>query len=612
MVLHSANGRLETMLSAVRKSLGFLTRRERITYYALVTIRALAGLLDVFGIVLIGVLVAVAAGQSSTAAVKILGFTLPALTDQQLVMLVLFVLLVFALKAFIAIGLSKVLTTFIARLESQNATKIARLVLNGSLSDIQQFSKAEVQWAVTGSTTFAFTGLLNSVATFATEGLLLLFVGATFIAVNPLAALVITVYFGGIIVIIQFVIGKSLTKAGLDSAEGVVGTTSVVNDTLDTFREISVLNKQQFFIDRFVRARSRLAQSSGVMAFLGGMPRYVVETALILGVVIFVGGLFLSGQLASGLVTIGVFLTGGVRIMASLLPLQNAVAQVTNQVEQAKLAQRLLDDAAGNEERALWVISPAATISSKGGFDVAVEGVDFSYPGNSEATLKNISLTIRAGQHVAFIGPSGAGKTTIVDLLLGLVAPNSGSVTIGGSEPALLRKSRPGLISYVPQKPGLVSGTIADNIALGVEPGDIDLERVHDALDAAHLGDFIATLPDGVHTSVGKQADALSGGQIQRLGLARALYTRPRLLILDEATSALDAGAEAFVSAGLAKLGNDVTVIVIAHRLSTVQHSDVVYVVEDGRITASGKFSTLRKTVPMVAEYVKLMSFDEN
>jgi len=600
------------MLSAVRKSLGFLTVRERITYYALVTIRAFAGLLDVFGIVLIGVLVAVAAGQSSASPVKILGFTLPALSDQQLVLLVVFVLLVFALKAFIAIGLSKVLTAFIARLESHNATRIARLILSGSLSDIQKFSKAEVQWAVTGSTTFAFTGLLNSVATFATEGLLLIFVGATFIAVNPLAALIITVYFGGIIVVIQFVIGTSLRKAGVDSSEGVVGTTSVVNDTLDTFREISVLNKRQFFIERFARARSRLAQSSGVMAFLGGMPRYVVETALILGVVIFVGGLFLSGQLASGLVTIGVFLTGGVRIMASLLPLQNAVAQVTNQVEQAKLAQGLLTDAAASEQLSRAVGAATVTVSPKDGFDVAIDAVDFSYPGNSETTLKDVSLTIQTGQHVAFIGPSGAGKTTIVDLLLGLISPNSGTVTIGGLEPALLRKSSPGLISYVPQKPGLVSGTIADNIALGVESVEIDFDRVHRALDAAHLSDFVATLPDGVHTSVGKQADALSGGQIQRLGLARALYTQPRLLILDEATSALDAGAEAFVSASLAKLGKDVTVIVIAHRLSTVQHSDVVYVVEDGRITASGKFSTLRKTVPMVAEYVKLMSFDEN
>jgi ATP-binding cassette subfamily C protein len=221
-------------------------------------------------------------------------------------------------------------------------------------------------------------------------------------------------------------------------------------------------------------------------------------------------------------------------------------------------------------------------------------------------------MSITSGQHVAIIGPSGAGKTTLVDLMLGLIEPTSGRVTINGIDPRVLTDARPGLVSYVPQNPGLVSGTIAENIALGLDPDQIDYDKVQSAVRAAFLDEFIASLPDGIHTSVGKQGDALSGGQVQRLGLARALYEQPRLIILDEATSALDATSEAFVAQSLRNLGKNVTVVVIAHRLSTVQHSDVVYVVEDGSITASGTFSTLRKTVPMVAEYVKLMSFDKN
>ncbi|MBU1586706.1 MAG: ABC transporter ATP-binding protein/permease [Actinobacteria bacterium] len=605
------------MFASVRTSLGFLTRRQRVTYFVLLGLRALAGLLDVFGIVLIGVLTAIAAtqlGDPSTEPVSLLGFQLPRLDERGLFLLVVFVLVVFAVKAVVAISLTRALTSFIARIEAANASKIAAYLLRGSLSAVQKFSKAEVQWAVTGSTVYAFTGLLNGLGTLVTEGVLLVLVGATFVFVSPVAALVVTAYFALVIVLIQLVIGRSLKKAGTDSTEGTIESTGAINDTLDTFREISVLNKQQLFLDRFAVSRVRVARSGGTMTFLGGMPRYVVETSLILGVVLFVGGLFLTGQLATGLVTIGVFLTGGVRIMASLLPLQNATANMKNNIEQARLAQGLLTSAGAalEAERHVRALpTPEITYDADGGLSVVVTNVDFTHPGNDETTLHDVSLSIPGGSHVALIGPSGAGKTTIVDVLLGLVSPDSGTVLIGGVEPSLLRSTTPGLISYVPQKPGIVSGTIAENIALGVDAEDIDYARIAEVIDSAHLSEFIASLPEGLATSVGKQADALSGGQIQRLGLARALYTRPRLLILDEATSALDAGSEAFVSASLSSLGKGVTVVIIAHRLSTVQHSDAVHVVEGGTITASGKFNALRKTVPMVAEYVKLMSFEE-
>jgi ATP-binding cassette subfamily C protein len=157
----------------------------------------------------------------------------------------------------------------------------------------------------------------------------------------------------------------------------------------------------------------------------------------------------------------------------------------------------------------------------------------------------------------------------------------------------------------------MVTGTIADNIALGIAEDDIDRALLEEVIDAAFLRELVDSLPDGAHTDLGKQSDGLSGGQIQRIGLARALYARPKVLILDEATSGLDASSEAYIGRTLAALHGRVTVLVIAHRLSAVQHADTVFVMEDGRITAQGSFAELRKTVPMVAEYVKLMSFEE-
>jgi len=210
------------------------------------------------------------------------------------------------------------------------------------------------------------------------------------------------------------------------------------------------------------------------------------------------------------------------------------------------------------------------------------------------------------------VGPSGAGKTTLVDLLLGLHNPDTGSVAIDGIDPRVLREESPGLLSYVPQRPGLVSGSIAQNVALGVPSPEIDEVAVLQALEKAQLGELITTIPGGIHASLGSHADSLSGGQIQRLGLARALYTNPRLIILDEATSALDAATEASIAHAIQSLGSATTVIVIAHRLSTIQHADTVFVMDNAHVVASGTFKEIRKKVPMIEEYVRLMSFDND
>ncbi|MGV8970450.1 MAG: ATP-binding cassette domain-containing protein, partial [Microbacteriaceae bacterium] len=327
--------------------------------------------------------------------------------------------------------------------------------------------------------------------------------------------------------------------------------------------------------------------------------------------VIFVGQQLLTGELATGLATLGIFLAGAVRIMGSILPLQTAVAALKINVERAQLAQGLLAEVRDDARLAATLpSSQTAVVDVTMPLAVSIVDADYTYSGDEHTTLTGIELTIEAGSYSAIIGPSGAGKTTIVDVILGLIRPQEGKVEIGGVEPNALRAIAPGLVSYVPQKPGLVSGTIAENIALGVDPSAIDHDLLAEVVHSAYLSEFIASLPDGLNTSVGKQADALSGGQIQRIGLARALYVRPKLLILDEATSGLDAGSEAVVGDSLRALHGAVTVIVIAHRLSTVQHADVVHVVEGGRIVASGDFPTVKRTVPMVAEYVKLMSFE--
>ncbi len=610
------------MLASVRASLSLLSGRQRATYFFLIGTKVLSSFLDLLGIAVIGLLVGLATTSlTSGHPFVVLGFTLPTMTATTLVAIAAFALVLFLAKGVLAILLSRRLAHFLAGLDLENANRITRYFLSGNLSTIQKYSRESINWAVLDSTASAFSATLLNFATAISESSLLVFIGAMFFFVNPLATAFTLTYFAVLIVSMELVVGRMSKRAGQKYSRGVRVASGALNDIQNTFREISVFQRQEYFAARVAGGRADVADGFGTMKLLQTMPRYIVETALMVGVVGFLGWQFLSGGLQNGGgALIGIFLAGGVRIMGSALPLQNALASLKNQLGQAQEAQQILEEMQRRERSGAVQDSLVATVTESeaaqdhsvapGALGLSLENVDFAYPDSDELTLRGVSLVVEPGQHVAVIGPSGAGKTTLIDLILGLLPPSGGSVTIAGMPPAQVNKLHPGLISYVPQKPGIVAGTIAQNIALGIPAEDIDFSRIDEVVGQAFLADFIAGLPDGVHSSVGAQLSGLSGGQIQRLGLARALYPRPKLLILDEATSALDAGSESVVSQSLRELGGSVTVIIVAHRLSTVQHSDNVFVLEGGRVSASGTFQKLRKTVPLIEEYVSLMSFD--
>jgi ABC-type multidrug transport system fused ATPase/permease subunit len=603
------------MFASVRNAMKFMTRGQKMHYVILLTGRSLVGLLDVVGVLLVGIIASVATssltpGSGASTPVVIAGFQLPTITSADLPALAALVLVIFVGKSVIAIIFSRRLSLLIAKIEERNAARIFEEVLEGSLSQIRELSKSEYQFAVVRSSTAAFGGILNTFAIIVSESFLLAVIALTFVVFDPMAALFALLYFALLGVILQRYLGRKLKSIGEEITEGTIGSNNVISDALDSFREISVMQRQKLFIQQLRESRIRVAMGESRAVFMSGMPRYIVETALVVGVVALVAQQLLSNGPAAGIVTIGVFLAGGMRIMASLLPLQNSLALVKMHVAQAVLSFSLLNKLSADGAHSL-AAPVAGALSFKGAKElvgVDVRNVTLQYPGELTPTLRNINFTILPGEFAAIIGQSGAGKTTLVDAMLGLINPNEGEVNIGGRTPGDIRRENPGLIAYVPQRPGIVSGTIAENIALGIPENEIDWDAMREAVEAANLTTFIESLPDGLHSSVGKQVNSLSGGQIQRVGLARALYSKPRLLIMDEATSALDAGSEAFISESLKTLHGQVTTVVIAHRLSTIQHADRVLVLDAGSVLAEGDFPTLIKTVPMVAEYVKLMS----
>jgi ABC-type multidrug transport system fused ATPase/permease subunit len=239
--------------------------------------------------------------------------------------------------------------------------------------------------------------------------------------------------------------------------------------------------------------------------------------------------------------------------------------------------------------------------------EVKISDAQFNYPENRVSAIRAVNLEVRRGDVVALVGPSGAGKTTLVDLILGVLTPSAGEVTISGVRPNDAVKIWPGKIAYVPQETVIANTTIRSNIALGVDERDISDEKLKRAIEIAHLSAFIESLPLGVETHVGENGARLSGGQRQRIGIARALYSNPQLIVLDEATSALDGETESNISEAINDLRGQVTLIIVAHRLSTVRAADTIYYLEQGQVIASGTFEELRLKVKDFDTQAKLM-----
>jgi ATP-binding cassette subfamily C protein len=606
-----------SLLKIAGISWSLLTAKEKSFFLIRVAFRMALNGLDIVAVALMGLLGAITATGLSGQNLTIFGYEIPSPTATNVIVLVGLVAFLFVLKGGLAIIFQRWTAVFLAGVEIKNSAKITRYLFSGSLQRVKKYSRPEIGFLVESSTNATFSGVLGSMTTLIIESTLFLSIFVMFLLVDWSAALVIALYFAILVFILQATTSQKFLSSGDNFRMAHIHAGGSILEMVDGFREIAVLSKQDFFLTRFIEAKKLSARTGVTLQILKSLPRYIAETGLIFGALGFTVWQLSQGTLAEGLLALGVFLAGSFRMMGAILPLQaiwNDLRVMQMWVVMAQEILVLLRDTPELLDADIFSETsrlPKRAVSTKelGGLPVELKNVVFYHSGTASPTIKKVSLSIAPGAYVAIVGPSGAGKTTLVDLLLGLYDPAKGSVLVGGDDPRALREHSPGLLSYVPQRPGLVSGSLANNVALGVPDDEIDEDAVRESLRKAQLLDFVDTLPDGIHSSLGPHSDSLSGGQIQRLGFARALYTKPQLIILDEATSALDAATEASVASSIKNVGGETTVIVIAHRLSTIQDADQVHVMDAGKIIASGTFSEIRKAVPMVEEYVQLMSF---
>jgi len=376
-------------------------------------------------------------------------------------------------------------------------------------------------------------------------------------------------------------------------------------ESLESYRETIVRNRRSFYVKRISEIRYSQAKLSAELSFIPLISKYVIESSVVFGALMICGIQFIFMDARHAVGTLSIFLAASTRIAPAVLRVQQGALGIRSAYGSATPTLDLIESLEGSK-RIDDATDQLSLIHSGFTGDVKVRNLNFTYPGNPKPTINGVNIDIPSGATYAIVGSSGAGKTTLVDLILGVINPTSGEILISGHTPSEVVAKWPGSVSYVPQNVYISNLTIKENVALGFPPTVADDDLVYDALKIAQLDSFIKELPQGLETVVGERGAKLSGGQRQRLGIARAVFTRPKLLILDEATSSLDGQTEAEITASINALKGSTTVLIIAHRLSTVKNADAIVYMDKGKIIAQGTFDEVRSQVPNFEVQAKL------
>jgi ABC-type multidrug transport system fused ATPase/permease subunit len=427
------------------------------------------------------------------------------------------------------------------------------------------------------------------------QSLTILFLLVLLFVINPAVAAGAGIIFVGTYAVIFWVFRNKLRKLGDIRLESNSAKYKVADEIFGAVKEVKLLGLEQTYLARFQIPARRMAESESTAQLIGEMPRYLLESVAFCGIVLLILALLVQGgnTVNEILPTLGIFAFAGLRIFPAvqLLYLSLTTLRATSSTLDAvhhDYMEVVGQNIAPFERRP--AMAPMRLTDR-----LELDQIFYQYPLAERPALAGLSLQVRAKTTVGIVGGTGAGKTTAVDVLLGLLQPQAGTLRVDGTAitEANLRGWQ-GAVGYVPQQIFLIDDTVGANIAFGIRPEDRDQAAIEAAARVANLHDFVLSdLPEGYETHVGERGVRLSGGQRQRIGIARALYHNPEVLILDEATSALDNLTERAVMEAVHALGHQKTIIMIAHRLSTVRNCDCIFLLEQGRVSAAGTYENL-------------------
>ena len=429
-----------------------------------------------------------------------------------------------------------------------------------------------------------FSLIMVSMFTLLTEIITAVTIWLMLVMIDAFTAIIVAGFIGSLLYFIIKGFRKKITEQGKIQNEYSALYIKCINQSLGAIKETKVSCKEEFFLDAFRKAYFEYGKANGKFLFMNQLPRMLIETIIVCGLLLLIiTKLMLGNQPEEIVPLLGVLALAAFRLM----PSANRIVNLSNGIRfQMPFFNELYEDLLiiknkGAKETETCLQKPESRMDFEN--VVSVEELSFAYPEIEKQVLNNISFSIPKGKFVGIVGPSGAGKTTFVDILLGLLAPSKGKISVDGKNIYDDIRTWQANLAYVPQSIYLIDGTIRENIALGVDEKEINDALINKVLQMAELYDFVQELPAGIDTTVGERGVKLSGGQRQRIGIARALYYQPQVLVLDEATSALDNETEKSITDTILKLKGQITIIAVAHRLTTLEQCDFKVKFENGK-----------------------------
>lgn len=589
---------MKTIWATLRALLPLLPAGARRFFFLYMFLTSVITLLDVAALGLLAAVITPALSGSKLA-LPIIG-SLPASATPLLVLVACGLIII---KSALSVFFQWIATRRFAKYELEIGLRLFRAYIGSSWEERSKRTVAEI-------TRIADTGIANTIMGFILPLSVLPSAFLSFVLIllvllvaNPTTALIALVYLSLVALVVNRVVSKRALEASQVNRNYSYRVAVLMTEMVDALKELSLRNKLEQVAGVVSRNRVHAVRARANTSFLGAIPLYAFEAALVGGFLLIGFAAYLTGGLSAGLAAVALFAATGFRLIPAINGMQNSLVQSLASVPSAT-------DVIGDMTSAELNVQRTSTPADIGVLPelpklLTLRSVSFRYPGSSEMVLRGLDLDIPLGSSLGIVGPSGAGKSTLIDLLLGLSLPTSGSISIDSQPLSHVIRAWRSRVGYVPQRVALFDGSIAQNVALTWDD-DFDRDRVEDALQRAQLTSLVASREQGMDERIGERGFSLSGGQQQRLGIARALYSDPLVLVLDEATSSLDTKTEDDVTQAIRNLRGEVTLISVAHRLSTIKDYDQVCYLEDGHIMGKGTFSELALALPAFGEQVAL------